>query len=385
MSIPVFIDLPINEQVLELRGYLKEVGADISAEALEGNSLGDLRQIIEASKYLWENLNIDADLEMTMNSIISLVLVLPPDQIQEPVLQFCEAVAKSSSGDKRASLRIKLLSNLFSGLDEKSSSRADVYLCLVKLAHQTDLLYLVNTNLTNVKKWAKQWDVSSTKYQNILRSLHDALLDTKTSEAATKVMIDLLGTYTEDNASQAKNDAHRCIVTHLADPNTFLMDHLLLLKPVKFLEGELIHDLLSIFVSGTITQYQQFYKTNTDFVKSLGLSHDQNLRKMRMLTFMQMSENKKELDYSVIQKELDLQESEIEEFIIDILRTKSVRVKIDQMQKKVVIHSSIHRQFGRQHWQMIQQSLLHWRDNLDTVQTSLKQLDMLRTQQVGAQ
>ncbi|VDI47041.1 translation initiation factor 3 subunit M [Mytilus galloprovincialis] len=385
MSIPVFIDLPINEQVLELRGYLKEVGADISAEALEGNSLGDLRQIIEASKYLWENLNNDADLEMTMNSIISLVLVLPPDQIQEPVLQFCEAVAKSSSGDKRASLRIKLLSNLFSGLDEKSSSRADVYLCLVKLAHQTDLLYLVNTNLTNVKKWAKQWDVSSTKYQNILRSLHDALLDTKTSEAATKVMIDLLGTYTEDNASQAKNDAHRCIVTHLVDPNTFLMDHLLLLKPVKFLEGELIHDLLSIFVSGTITQYQQFYKTNTDFVKSLGLSHDQNLRKMRMLTFMQMSENKKELDYSVIQKELDLQESDIEEFIIDILRTKSVRVKIDQMQKKVVIHSSIHRQFGRQHWQMIQQSLLHWRDNLDTVQTSLKQLDMLRTQQVGAQ
>lgn len=34
------------------------------------------------------------------------------------------------------------------------------------------------------------------------------------SEAATKVMIDLLGTYTEDNASQAKNDAHRylCVI-----------------------------------------------------------------------------------------------------------------------------------------------------------------------------
>ena len=28
--------------------------------------------------------------------------------------------------------------------------------------------------------------------------------------------------------------------------------------------------LLSIFVSGSIAEYQQFYKTNTDFVKSLG-------------------------------------------------------------------------------------------------------------------
>ena len=34
----------------------------------------------------------------------------------------------------------------------------------------------------------------------------------------------------------------RCIVTCIADPNTYLMDHLLTLKPVKFLEGELIHD-----------------------------------------------------------------------------------------------------------------------------------------------
>lgn len=31
------------------------------------------------------------------------------------------------------------------------------------------------------------------------------------SEAATKVMIELLGTYTEDNASQAREDAHRLV------------------------------------------------------------------------------------------------------------------------------------------------------------------------------
>jgi hypothetical protein len=31
------------------------------------------------------------------------------------------------------------------------------------------------------------------------------------SDKATKVMIDLLGTYTEDNASQARDDAHRSV------------------------------------------------------------------------------------------------------------------------------------------------------------------------------
>jgi hypothetical protein len=35
------------------------------------------------------------------------------------------------------------------------------------------------------------------------------------SEAAAKVMVELLGSYTEDNASQARVDAHRYIHTHL--------------------------------------------------------------------------------------------------------------------------------------------------------------------------
>ena len=65
-------------------------------------------------------------------------------------------------------------------------------------------------------------------------------------------MLELLGTYSDEDASQARDDAHRCIVTCVGDKGTFLLDHLLLLKPVKFLEGELIHDLLVIFVSGTL-------------------------------------------------------------------------------------------------------------------------------------
>ena len=44
------------------------------------------------------------------------------------------------------------------------------------------------------------------------------------------MMIELLGTYTTENASQAREDAHRCIIASLADPSTYIMDHLLTLK-----------------------------------------------------------------------------------------------------------------------------------------------------------
>lgn len=83
-------------------------------------------------------------------------------------------------------------------------------------------------------------------------------------------MVELLSTYTEQNASQARNDAQKCIVASLADPNTFLMDHLLTLKPVKVLEGELMHALLTIFVSEKLPAYVSFYESNKSFVDGLG-------------------------------------------------------------------------------------------------------------------
>lgn len=83
-------------------------------------------------------------------------------------------------------------------------------------------------------------------------------------------MIELLGTYTAENASQAREDAQRCILTALADPHTFLLDPLLSLKPVSFLEGELIHDLLSVFVSEKLPTYIEFYSQHKEFVHSLG-------------------------------------------------------------------------------------------------------------------
>jgi translation initiation factor 3 subunit M len=41
------------------------------------------------------------------------------------------------------------------------------------------------------------------------------------------------------------------------------------------------------------------------------------MQKMRLLTFMQMAENKKEIDFETIQKEMKLAPDEVEAFVID--------------------------------------------------------------------
>lgn len=161
------------------------------------------------------------------------------------------------------------MQNLFEGTGANPSLNYDIYLSLVKIAGSIGHIDLVYEDLNKVRSMYNKESVGLDKVQKLLRLLHE-VLSKENSHEASKVMIELLGTYTEATASQARSDAHRCIVSFLSDPKTFLMDHLLALKPVKFLEGESIHDLLLIFVSDKLTGYIKFYNSHKQLIENLG-------------------------------------------------------------------------------------------------------------------
>uniref|UniRef100_A0A8C9SNU4 Eukaryotic translation initiation factor 3 subunit M n=1 Tax=Scleropages formosus TaxID=113540 RepID=A0A8C9SNU4_SCLFO len=364
MSVPAFVDITEEDQASELRAYIKSKGAEISEENSEGGPHVDLAQIIDVCDVCLKE--DDKDGESVMNSIVSLLLILETDKQEALIESLCEKLVKFREGE-RPSLRMQLLSNLFYGMDENASVRYTVYCSLIKVAATCSAISFIPTDLDQVRKWIVDWNLSIEKKHTLLRMVYEALVDCKKSEAAAKVMVELLGSYTEDNASQARVDAHRCIVSALKDPDTFLFDHLLILKPVCFLEGELIHDLLTIFVSAKLATYVKFYQNNKDFVDSLGLSHDQNMAKMRLLTFMGMAVEYKEISLDTMQQELQIGTDEVEAFVIDAVRTKMVYCKIDQTQRKVVVSHSTHRTFGKQQWQQLYDSLSAWKQNLAAV------------------
>ncbi|CAH1257224.1 eukaryotic translation initiation factor 3 subunit M-like [Branchiostoma lanceolatum] len=370
-SCPAFIDLPEEEQIIELRKYLKTTGAEISEENSGAGWITDLMQVIDAMETCWKSPD-EAQVEGFLTSVLSLVFITPTAKIDEVVLSLCEKVVKG--GDKMKELRLRILNNLYNGVDERSPVRYNVYCAMVKLAGQTNSVDCINTNLEEVQKWMKLWNLDTDKRVNLLRRLLEAFLECKQSETASKAMVELLRSYTEDNASQARDDAHRCIVHHLAQKDMYLVDHLLVLKPIKFLEGELIHDLLTIFVRGSLHNYMEFCKANPDYIEKLGLSHELCIEKMRFLTFLSMSSDNKEIMFDTMEQQLNLTTDEVEAFLIDVVRTQLVQASIDQIQRKVVIRWSQHRTFGRQQWQQLRDMLERWRENLGTVRNNLQQL-----------
>jgi len=267
---------------------------------------------------------------------------------------------------------LKVLWSLFQSLSESNNMRFHVYYYLVGIAGRTGQLGTVYKDMATTNNMFVKSPLTTEQRQKLYRLLHEMLLANKKADQAGKVMVDLLGTYTTENASEAREEAQRCIVASLADPNTFLFDHLLNLKPVKFLEKELIHDLLKIFVFEKLEAYVKFYETNKNFVTGLGLNHEDNMRKMKLLSFMQLAENRSEISFDEIKHSIQLNESEVEEFLIDVIKTKLVRAKIAQGDGTVYVSSTMHRTFGPGDWQQLHQLLTQWKSNIYTVKEQMQ-------------
>lgn len=365
----VFMDISLEDQALELRKYFKSLGAEISEEKSPKGIEDDLHKIVGVCDVCFKDAN-ESDIEAILNSIVSIMVSIPLERGENLILAFSQRLTKAP-GPKLGMVALQSLWRLYNNLEANSPLRYHVYYHVIELAARVGFVKEVFTGVEQLRKEFASCPPSNEQMQKLYRLLHQVLKD-QNSELAAKVMIELLGTYTEDNASYARDDAIKCIATALADPNTFLLDPLLALKPVRFLEGELIHDLLNIFVSEKLSSYQAFYKNHKEFVHSQGLNHEQNIKKMRILTFMQMAEMNPEISFDDITSELQIEEKDVESFIIEVLKTRLVRARMDQFARCVRVSSTMHRTFSVAQWQQLRQVLLAWRANVHQAHDAMK-------------
>jgi len=380
MNVPVFIDISLEEQAVELRSYFKSLGAEITLERSEKGIEDDLHKIIGVCDACFKDTSANpSEIEEVLNGIVSMLALV--EKSENLIVAFCEKLSNAPSNGIGAAC-LKVMWSLCQSLDNDSPMRFHVYYYLVQLAGKLNQIDLVYKDMESLRSNFSANPPSNEQMQKLFRLLHEVLLSNGRSEDASQVMVELLGTYTTENASQAREEAQRCIVASLADPQTFLLDRLLQLTPVKFLEKELIHDLLKIFVSERLETYQTFYENHREFINKLGLSHEANTRKMRILTFMQIAETQSEISFSEIQKHLQIGDSEVEEFLIDLLRTRLVRAKIDQPSQMVHVNSAMHRTFNKQHWTQLHSLLTNWKSNLHTVREQIGHLAQMQIEMI---
>lgn len=70
----------------------------------------------------------------------------------------------------------------------------------------------------------------------------------RNSDEAAVVMLELLRSYDDNNLAESSDDAKTCVVDALKNPEIYLFDHLLALKPINNLRGDLLYDVSTTIV-----------------------------------------------------------------------------------------------------------------------------------------
>ena len=79
-----------------------------------------------------------------------------------------------------------------------------------------------------------------------------------------------------------------------------------------------------------------------------------------------------EITFEEIQSSIQINEEEVEEFLIDVIKTKLVRAKLAQDDGIVYVSSTMHRTFGTEEWHQLLQLLIQWKGNIKTVKDQMQ-------------
>ena len=200
----------------------------------------------------------------------------------------------------------------------------------------------------------------------------------------------------ESSTPQARKLAIRALTSALSHPSHFDFQDLTALDAIQALrKSDPTHfDLLEIFNAKNLDDYDDFRsqlqgdsddddddeeKEDEDEDKDVWFQQN-NLkpnvleRKMRLLTLASLAASTpdRSLAYSSIATALRIPATDVEMWVIDVIRAGLVEGKLSQLNQTFLIHRSTYRVFGEKQWREVATRLDTWRESLGRVLTVLK-------------
>ncbi|KAL1235031.1 Eukaryotic translation initiation factor 3 subunit [Trichinella pseudospiralis] len=319
MKVRVFDFRPPADHLKILMNYLKSVVKDCNLVA-SGNEDEISNDILKVISILGEYVQMkpnEADLESVLMSLSSLIpSVLEAEESSKIVDELCKKFTEPVFRD-REQIIFRAITNLFHAMEDVHPvayrHQYKLFMGMLNLSchcKPSDIPQRI-ISLEQAGQWLNKWECNLQERRDCFRLLHRTLLNTEQIEAPAKVMYELLSSYTtEADAYIAGDDARECSST---------------------------------------------CATNKQFVdETMGLSNEQYLYKMRVLTFMSIAEKRKEISLSELMNLLKMENEHIlEEFVIKAIQSKMVYAQIDDVKRIVLLHGAQSRPFGRKQWEEV--------------------------------
>ncbi|KAK0206856.1 PCI domain-containing protein [Desarmillaria ectypa] len=308
----------------------------------------------------------DKEIEGFFNLLFSHLLSLYPydsPKTREYITQLLGTV--TSAPAQHTAIKYRILSNLFNALPRTSPLRYLVYNSLLDTALSNDGIEVLQLSKAEVEKWLSEWDISPEEKSTFLKSIVDACAKSGQPTMSYEYSLSYVRSFpaTSDAAKAAALDV---IATALRLPFTFDFDPLFKLDAVVAVKGHDLFSLLQVFLSGGLSEFKAWQQSHSGVLEKFDLEVTQLERKIRLLTlaslgFQRVGQN---VPYSKIAETLQVDVSEVEKWVIDVIRAGLLSGKLSQTTQSLHIMRSTARTFEREQWEVLEKRVLAWKAGL---------------------
>ncbi|XP_037482957.1 eukaryotic translation initiation factor 3 subunit M-like [Triticum dicoccoides] len=313
-----------------------------------------------------------ADLECVLTVICNLVTKAESEDEALEIARLICAKLAHQPGDK-PTLRIKVLFSLYNLLPSLSG-KALVYRKALELAAAGKAADCVVPTFKNIDAFVAYWGIGKPEQRDLFLAVTRILKDHK---GMTKEYFKFLNKYLAtfdgsaddaDAIGAAKEEAAAAIIEFVKSSDLYQCD-LLDMPAVAQLEKDEkyqpVYELLKIFLTQRLDSYLAFQTANSSLLQGYGLVHEECITKMRLMSLLDLSGHcSGEIPYSAITKALEINDDEVEYWIVKAISSKILDCKVDQLNQLVIVSRHTARVFGMPQWQSLRSKLGVWRGNI---------------------
>lgn len=350
-----------------------QFASDCDALIAEGRFQVLLNKLLAQSDILFSRAQ-DKDLECCLHVICHLVSRIPD------VASATQSVAQKLSVkvDDHPALRLGALTQLFNIVTDPAL-QYNVLLELLRFSIGSgQSSALVPVIRVNMESWQSDFDLSPHQTRVLYQLAADVLRSSKRMRKtcqrdAFKLLLKLLESVDSASASEVaecKAAAATAATDFVKSPDLFQFD-LLETPAIQQLRGDSQHgplfELLSLMLSGSVQDFETFASSNSAIFDETSISQADAIAKMRLMALLGLATRSSTVSFSDIQEALDIEEGDVEVWVVRAIGKKLLDARIDQLAGTVSITRATHRSFGQSQWTELRDRLAAWKANVSNV------------------
>ncbi|KAI0230224.1 hypothetical protein L0F63_001561 [Massospora cicadina] len=371
----IFVDGTPSEQALEFAGLIDQI-QEVPEGSTESSFAYSIQSLIDEEN--WDEIytqfaaRVTDLLKLEDNKIIPgftlfLVQLKAADSKLFPTLVKGCIDGLVGAENQNGYAKLAMLETLYNAIDN-AELKGDVLIGIVNVASKHNIVKSL-LNITSVVK-SKAFEAINVDFHRKLYIMLHMAFKESFGKQAYECLLSYLYTF-KDAPAETLEFAKQAIVDAISTPEVLNFEPLTQTPPVQALSGQAIHELANIFLDGDVASYLAFTKEHSELANTF----DQvaGLHKIRLLTVASLGAKHigSPISYKALAEamllEADDLNSEIELYVIDVIRAGLIEAKLNQLEESIVITRSTQRSFDKSQWQKLAEEFAKWNNSLESV------------------